>query len=37
MYDDWVKDRSRTGLAKRAARALDQLAADLGGARVDDA
>jgi AcrR family transcriptional regulator len=33
MYDDWVKDRSRTGLARRAARALDQLADDLGGAR----
>jgi AcrR family transcriptional regulator len=35
MYDDWVKDRSRTGLARRAARALDQLAADLGDARAD--
>jgi AcrR family transcriptional regulator len=33
MYDDWVKDRSRTGLAKRAARSLDQLAADLGDGR----
>jgi len=30
VYDDWTKDRSRTGLARRVVGALDRLAVNLG-------